>query len=64
MDEDIKGIWIHCPECKGKGILRVCQGHGDYDNILCPRCNPDENTRMVGIPGPMCGWVKEVRSGS
>lgn len=49
--------WIPCPDCGGRGTVRVCGGHGDYDNALRPRCNPDRDLRMVGIPDVNSGLI-------
>lgn len=49
--------WVQCSNCNGSGTVREMGGHGDYDNVLCPRCNPNERDRMVGIRSPSAGKV-------
>lgn len=41
-------IWVPCPDCGGLGTVRDRGGHGDWDTVLCGRCNPDPRKRMLG----------------
>ena len=71
-DRDVKDVcryekgelmgWVKCWNCGGTGLVREMSGHGDYDNVLCSVCNPNERDRMAGIRSPNAGkvWVDEA----
>lgn len=52
-------VLTRCPDCNGKGTVRVKDptGHGDTDTVLCKTCNPDGGMRVSGVPSETSGWI-------